>query len=439
MLMYTADLKRPLGEPLAQKRQAVETLLDKLALQGCRDVRIGSTLARGISGGEAKRTNIGIALITNPKVLFLDEPTSGLDSYMANEVMDVVKSLTSTDVTIVSTIHNPTTHAFSLFDELLMLIHGHVAYFGPCGTPLVDYMQQYLPLDILQVKRGMLDQRGQAEVLAQAYEQSPLKQTAEQKTRALSSLSAAATCSHSSSMQDVEQQQDQQQLQQPGMRSSVLGSSLPAALSSGSHGIVTPWWWGLRTLVKYRTTHLYKDSSFLGPRVMGPLFNTLVMMTLYLGIGDKFYPQHYTNMAAVLNLYTTMPAFGAVAIVPSVVLGFAIFVGALSPNLDVANILVPTYVTTLLFCGGFVMTYDAMPPWWKWYSYTNFLRYSWIAMMLNQFSAHDPVWVDGRTVLQFYGIAGGSAWDNLGYTVLFFVFWVTAAWVTLATRRYQQR
>lgn len=60
-------------------------------------------------------------------------------------------------------------------------------------------------------------------------------------------------------------------------------------------------------------------------------------------------------------------------------------------------------------------------------------------MMLNQFSAHDPVWVDGRTVLQFYGIAGGSAWDNLGYTVLFFVFWVTAAWVTLATRRYQQR
>lgn len=69
--------------------------------------------------------------------------------------MDVVKSLTSTDVTIVSTIHNPTTHAFSLFDELLMLIHGHVAYFGPCGTPLVDYMQQYLPLDILQVKRGV--------------------------------------------------------------------------------------------------------------------------------------------------------------------------------------------------------------------------------------------------------------------------------------------
>jgi hypothetical protein len=33
----------------------------------CRDVRIGSAMARGISGGQAKRTNIGIALLPNPR------------------------------------------------------------------------------------------------------------------------------------------------------------------------------------------------------------------------------------------------------------------------------------------------------------------------------------------------------------------------------------
>ena len=42
---------------------------------------------------QAKRTNVGIALITSPRVLFLDEPTSGLDSFTANEVMAVVKML----------------------------------------------------------------------------------------------------------------------------------------------------------------------------------------------------------------------------------------------------------------------------------------------------------------------------------------------------------
>ncbi len=38
------------------------------------------------AGGQAKRTNIGLALVTSPRVLFLDEPTSGLDSFTANEV-----------------------------------------------------------------------------------------------------------------------------------------------------------------------------------------------------------------------------------------------------------------------------------------------------------------------------------------------------------------
>jgi ATP-binding cassette, subfamily G (WHITE), member 2 len=55
----------------------VDDLISKLALESCQGVLLGSPLARGVSGGEAKRTNVGIALVTSPKVLFLDEPTSG--------------------------------------------------------------------------------------------------------------------------------------------------------------------------------------------------------------------------------------------------------------------------------------------------------------------------------------------------------------------------
>lgn len=96
--------------------------MDSCVVGTCRHVKIGNPLEKGISGGQAKRTNIGIALITSPRVLFLDEPTSGLDSFTANEVMTVVQGLAADRVTILATIHSPTAYAFSLFDSLMMLV-----------------------------------------------------------------------------------------------------------------------------------------------------------------------------------------------------------------------------------------------------------------------------------------------------------------------------
>jgi ABC-type nitrate/sulfonate/bicarbonate transport system ATPase subunit len=64
---YTAELKRSRKEPLASKKQAVDELIQKLALDSCRHVHIGDALAKGISGGQAKRVNIGIALVCNPR------------------------------------------------------------------------------------------------------------------------------------------------------------------------------------------------------------------------------------------------------------------------------------------------------------------------------------------------------------------------------------
>lgn len=51
----------------------VEDVLQRLGLLRCADVRIGSAMSKGISGGQAKRTNIALALVTNPKVMFLGE------------------------------------------------------------------------------------------------------------------------------------------------------------------------------------------------------------------------------------------------------------------------------------------------------------------------------------------------------------------------------
>lgn len=45
------------------------------------DTKVGGPTIRGVSGGERKRVNIGVQMISNPSIMFLDEPTSGLDAF----------------------------------------------------------------------------------------------------------------------------------------------------------------------------------------------------------------------------------------------------------------------------------------------------------------------------------------------------------------------
>lgn len=71
MLSYTAELKLPPSVSKESKQQLVEDMIEELGLESCRNVRIGSEMSRGISGGQAKRVNIGVALVTQPKILFL--------------------------------------------------------------------------------------------------------------------------------------------------------------------------------------------------------------------------------------------------------------------------------------------------------------------------------------------------------------------------------
>lgn len=133
MLMYTCEMKSPVSEGLESKRARVDQAIQALGLQPCSDVLIGGYARRGISGGQLKRANIGIALVVNPQVLFLDEPTTGLDSYTANEVMSLVKGLANRGLTVCATIHSPTPFCFGLFDRLFVMLSGRCVYFGDNG------------------------------------------------------------------------------------------------------------------------------------------------------------------------------------------------------------------------------------------------------------------------------------------------------------------
>ena len=103
-LTFAARLK--LRGTEEEKIARVNKMIATLKLTKCQNTRIGGPLVKGVSGGERKRTSIGVELITDPNLIFLDEPTTGLDSFTATAVMESLGDLARKENrTVVSTIH----------------------------------------------------------------------------------------------------------------------------------------------------------------------------------------------------------------------------------------------------------------------------------------------------------------------------------------------
>ena len=129
-IFITARLKLKIDE--AEQDQRINRLIKDLGLEDCQNTIVGSVLKKTISGGERKRTAIAVELITNPQLVLLDEPTSGLDAFTATKICKVLQKLArEKGKTIISTIHQPSSQSFALFDRLILMADGHIVYQGP--------------------------------------------------------------------------------------------------------------------------------------------------------------------------------------------------------------------------------------------------------------------------------------------------------------------
>ncbi|CAF1529787.1 unnamed protein product [Rotaria magnacalcarata] len=75
-LFFSANLRLPKTLSRREKIDRVLCVIADLGLESCANTRMGTALLRGVSGGEKKRTCIGMELVLSPKILFLDEPTT---------------------------------------------------------------------------------------------------------------------------------------------------------------------------------------------------------------------------------------------------------------------------------------------------------------------------------------------------------------------------
>ncbi|KAM3857476.1 broad substrate specificity ATP-binding cassette transporter ABCG2-like [Diretmus argenteus] len=133
---FSAALRLPASVSQQDKEEKVNRLIQELGLVKVADARVGTQLIRGISGGERKRTNIGMELIIDPTVLFLDEPTTGLDASTANSVLLLLKKMANRGRTIILSIHQPRYSIYRLFDSLTLLVNGKQVYHGPAQSTL---------------------------------------------------------------------------------------------------------------------------------------------------------------------------------------------------------------------------------------------------------------------------------------------------------------
>ncbi|KAI8517110.1 hypothetical protein Bbelb_056910 [Branchiostoma belcheri] len=176
-LMFTAMLRLPDAMPYAEKVKKVDWIVEVLDLKKCLDTKIGDDLSRGLSGGERKRANIGCELLTDPALILLDEPTSGLDSSTALSLIRTVKRLAlSENKTVVTTIHQPSSQIFTVFDKLCLVLNGELAYFGK-ASEVLDFFENlgmpcephYNPADFI-LEKMKESKEVELKILAGSYE-----------------------------------------------------------------------------------------------------------------------------------------------------------------------------------------------------------------------------------------------------------------------------
>jgi ABC-type multidrug transport system ATPase subunit len=124
----------------------VNDILARLKLTKQRNLRVGKgsdTSQIHVSGGQKKRVNIGVELVSDPDVLFLDEPTSGLDSATTkNIITELNLSSKNASITTVAVLHQPSDEVFGMFEYLILLAReGATLYSGPTKDA-VSYFQQ---------------------------------------------------------------------------------------------------------------------------------------------------------------------------------------------------------------------------------------------------------------------------------------------------------
>ena len=134
--------RKVLGVSKRDARERARELLVRLGLEARIDAYPDQ-----LSGGQQQRVAIARSLAMDPEVMLLDEITSALDPELVGEVLDVVRALKSTGMTMLFATHEMA-FARDISDRVCFLHNGQILEEGPpqqvFGAPVEERTKQFL-------------------------------------------------------------------------------------------------------------------------------------------------------------------------------------------------------------------------------------------------------------------------------------------------------
>nr|QEO19116.1 white [Limnogonus franciscanus] len=501
-LIFQALVRMDRHIPYETRMCRVEEVISELTLTKCQNTIIGVPgKLKGISGGEMKRLSFASEVLTNPPLMFCDEPTSGLDSFMALNVVTVLKSLAMKGKTVVCTIHQPSSEVYSMFDKILLMAEGRVAFLGTPNQANQFFAQMgaacpstYNPADFFIQLLAVVPTREETcrntiDMVCDSFQHSEIGVN----------LAAQAHISY----------------QEKGL----LGWGEP--WGTKSLHVKSPYkasWWAQFRAVLWRSwLSVKKEPVLIKVRVLQTLMVALMIGIIYFGqkldqdgvmnINGAIYVcitnMTFQNVFAVISVFCSeLPVFmrehqngmyrtdvyflcktlaevpiflfipimftvvmyymvglnpdpvrfmaaGAIfTLISNVATSFGYFISCISSSISVALSIGPPIIIPFLLFGGFFLNSGSVPWYFEWLSNLSWFRYGNEALLINQWEDVDYISCsrtnttcprDGHVVLETYNFDEGNYLKD--YLCLFGLImgFRTLAYFALLGRTYTKR
>ena len=465
---FAARMRLPKKVPSASKMKLVDGIINELGLSKARNTRIGNAIYRGVSGGERKRTNIGIELLSGASLIFLDEPTSGLDAFQAMNVMESLWTLTANGRTIITTIHQPRSSIFKMFDLLLLLSEGKTMYYGPAKAAIEFFSSAHFacpvnfnPADFFLDVVSMDFRSKHAEDSSRAR----IKLLAERFAHVRQGYVGDIEKDHQRAIENCDDCRNLSVVVFPNNPLTEFGLLLRRAWKQQSRDVLPIAITFVQTVVVgFILAAIYSDMSSSATPVQDEL-GILFFVCIFSAFGAMFqalntFPtdravvnrERASKMYHVLPYYVArficdMPTrvgqgllfgcivywivglnpaasaffiFCALLIVEGLAAqGFGICISAVCPNEKVAFAIAPAITIVLILVGGFYVNQDAIPPWISWLKYLSHLYWAYMGLTINDFSGRDGwetcVSTVNGTCVSTVEQTGDDVLDRLGF------------------------